>query len=72
MPRANRVATIPGAEDADLRVASCAFGLPRAISYIDRCHVRSPPLPTDSARVIQTYECGYGQTLNDESLGGST
>ncbi|KAN0139639.1 hypothetical protein V8E53_002301 [Lactarius tabidus] len=57
MPRANRVATIPGADDADLRMTSCAFGcidLPRAISYIHRCHVRSPPLPTDSARVRST------------------
>lgn len=62
-------ATMPGADDADLRMTYCAFvvcallddwsciDLPRALSYIHRC---------------RTYEGGYGQTPNGESLGGPT
>src|SRR5216683_1767991 len=50
-----RFATIPGAGDADLRMTYCAFvvcalldnwsciDLPRALSYIQRCRVRSVP-----------------------------
>jgi len=61
--------TIPGAGDADLRMTYCAFvvcallgdwsciDLPRALSYIQRC---------------RTYEGGYGQTPEGESLGGPT
>lgn len=61
--------TMPGADDADLRMTYCAFvvcallgdwsciDLPRAISYIHRC---------------RTYEGGYGQTPQGESLGGPT
>jgi len=62
-------ATIPGAGDADLRMTYCAFvvcallddwsciDLPRALSYIHRC---------------RTYEGGYGQRPQGESLGGPT
>jgi len=62
-------ATIPGAGDVDLRMTYCAFvvcallddwsciDLPRALSYIQRC---------------RTYEGGYGQTPQGESLGGPT
>ncbi|KAI9509992.1 terpenoid cyclases/protein prenyltransferase alpha-alpha toroid [Russula earlei] len=62
-------ATNPGAGDADLRMTYCAFAicalladwscidLPRALSYIQRC---------------RTYEGGYGQTPQGESLGGPT
>lgn len=58
---ASRFATMPGVDDADLRMTYCAFvvcallgdwsciDLPRALSYIHRCRVRvshSPPSPT--------------------------
>ena len=63
---------MPGVDDADLRMTYCAFvvcallddwsciDLPRAISYIHRCRVRTAPHPpplyipphTDSARVV--------------------
>lgn len=48
---------MPGADDADLRMTYCAFvvcallddwssiDLARALSYIHRCRVASPPLP---------------------------
>ncbi|KAF8494461.1 terpenoid cyclases/protein prenyltransferase alpha-alpha toroid, partial [Russula emetica] len=61
--------TMPGASDADLRMTYCAFvvcalledwsciDLPRALSYIHRC---------------RTYEGGYGQMPQGESLGGPT
>ena len=53
----DRFGTMPGVDDADLRMTYCAFvvcallddwsciDLPRAISYIHRCRVRHPPLP---------------------------
>ncbi|KAH9983703.1 terpenoid cyclases/protein prenyltransferase alpha-alpha toroid [Russula compacta] len=62
-------ATMAGAGDADLRMTYCAFvvcallgdwsciDLPRALSYIQRC---------------RTYEGGYGQKPQGESLGGPT
>jgi hypothetical protein len=72
---------MPAPDDGDLRMTYCAFiicalldhwtciDLPCAISYIYRCRMRTPPpLPIDSARVVQTYEGGYGQTPHGESL----
>ncbi|KAF8267633.1 terpenoid cyclases/Protein prenyltransferase [Lactarius quietus] len=62
-------ATMPGADDADLRMTYCAFvictllddwsiiDLSQALTYIHRC---------------RTYEGGYGQTPHGESLGGPT
>lgn len=86
-----RFVTMPGADDADLRMTYCAFvvcallgdwsciDLPRALSYIHRCRVRVPFSPfkffTPSLLLCmksQTYEGGYGQTPQGESLGGPT
>jgi geranylgeranyl transferase type-1 subunit beta len=60
---------------------SC-IDLPRALSYIHRCRVRVSPYPhscpmspnktlISNAR-YQTYEGGYGQRPQGESLGGPT
>lgn len=82
-----RFATMPGAGDADLRMTYCAFvvctllddwsciDLPRALSHIQRCRVRVPhPLPflPPPHILCKTYEGGYGQTPQGESLGGPT
>lgn len=59
---------------------SC-IDVPRALSYIHRCRVRglpffsSPHLPVQLVSCMmksQTYEGGYGQTPQGESLGGPT
>jgi geranylgeranyl transferase type-1 subunit beta len=56
---------------------SC-IDLPRALSYIHRCRVRVPFFPLHFAPFLllcmksQTYEGGYGQTPQGESLGGPT
>jgi prenyltransferase beta subunit len=54
----NRFGTIPGADDADLRMTYCAFvicallddwsciDLANALSYIHRCRVRPVPPPS--------------------------
>jgi geranylgeranyl transferase type-1 subunit beta len=89
-----RFVTMPGADDADLRMTYCAFvvcallgdwsciDLSRALSYIRRCRVRVlfSPLPSLLSSLLlccmhgnhQTYEGGYGQTPQGESLGGPT
>jgi geranylgeranyl transferase type-1 subunit beta len=76
-----------GAGDADLRMTYCAFvvcallddwsciDLARALSYIHRCRVRAPPLLVPLCADVpktKTYEGGYGQTPDGESLGGPT
>jgi geranylgeranyl transferase type-1 subunit beta len=61
---------------------SC-IDLPRALSYIQRCRVRFCPFPFNQKkqnteyenarmRSYQTYEGGYGQRPEGESLGGPT
>ena len=51
---------------------SC-IDLARARSYIHRCRVRSPPSSLcPDFDLLKTYEGGYGQTPNGESLGGPT
>jgi len=79
-----RFVTMPGADDADLRMTYCAFVVcallgdwscidlhyPTSTVVVCVSPIRHPP-PLLCMR-SQTYEGGYGQTPQGESLGGPT